>query len=132
MEKTVFTKIIDRELPAEILYEDDSVIVILDRFPNTEGQTVVIPKQPAPYIFDLDPETYLHLMEVTKKMARILDQTFGTLRTCMIVEGFDVPHVHVRLYPIVSGHLALAPGPMASDETLKEVAEKIRKVSQPS
>ena len=97
MEDTVFTKIIKRELPAEILYEDDTVIVILNRFPNTEGETLVITKEQLPYFVDLSPTTYAHLMKITQDMARALDTTFSTLRTCVVIEGFDVPHVHVRL-----------------------------------
>jgi histidine triad (HIT) family protein len=127
MEKTIFTKIIDREIPAEILYEDDTVIVILNRFPNIEGETLVITKEPSSYVFDLNDETYRHLMEITKKMAQVLDMTFNTLRTCVVIEGFDVPHVHVRLYPVTEGHLMVSHGPEASDAELKQTGEKIRK-----
>ncbi|MDB5245145.1 MAG: family hydrolase, diadenosine tetraphosphate hydrolase [Parcubacteria group bacterium] len=126
MEKTIFEKIIDRELPAEILYEDDAVIAILNRFPNIDGETLVIAKTPVPYVFDLESETYMHLMEITRKVAKVLDQTFGTLRTCVVIEGLDVPHVHVRLYPITAPHLTLTQGPEATNEHLKEVADRIR------
>jgi len=126
MEKTVFTKIIDRELSAEVLYEDDLVIVFLNRFPNIEGETLVVTKEQVPYAFDLDQETYQHLMEISKKMAKGLDRTFNTLRTCLVIEGFDVPHVHVRLYPVTEGTLNLSHGPEASDEELKRVGDKIR------
>ena len=127
VEDSVFTKIIKRELPSEILYEDDTVIVILDRFPNTEGQTLVIPKQQVDYVFDLDEKTYLHLMKVVAKISRALDKTFETLRTCVVIEGFDVPHVHVRLYPKTQKSLSLAPGSEQSDEELKRIGEKIRR-----
>lgn len=126
MEKTVFMKIIDREIPAEILFEDTKAIVILNRFPNIPGETLIIPKKPLDYIFDLDDETYGHLMELTKKIARALDATFSTLRTCVVIEGFDVPHVHVRLYPVTSKHLDLTQGPAASDEELKRIGDSIR------
>lgn len=119
-------KIIDRELPAEILYEDDKVIAILNRFPNIDGETLVISKEAVPYVFDLDPETYAHLMEIVKKMAKVLDRTFETLRTCVVIEGLDIPHVHVRLYPITTPHLKLTHGPEATNERLKEIASKIR------
>ncbi|MCI0597505.1 HIT family protein [Candidatus Parcubacteria bacterium] len=126
MEDTIFTKIIKRELPAEIIYEDDTTIVILDRCPNIEGQMLVITKKQVPYLFDLDEETYRHVMAISKKMARALDQTFETRRTCAVVEGFDVPHVHVRLYPTHQGQFSLKPGPMATDDELRAVGEKIR------
>lgn len=126
MEPSVFTRIIARELPAEILYEDELVIVILNRFPNIEGETLVITKEQAPYIFSLKDETYTHLMTVTKRIVEALDRTFSPLRTCMVVEGFDVPHVHVRLYPVVTGTLKLTSGPMKTDEELAQVGARIR------
>ncbi len=126
MEKTLFQKIIDRELPAEVLYEDDDVIAILNRFPNIDGETLVITKQPESYVFSLEPGTYLRLMEVTQKIAKVLDLTFNTLRTCVVIEGLDVPHVHIRLYPITEPHLKLTHGPEATNEHLKEVGDKIR------
>lgn len=126
MEDTIFTKIIKREIPAEIIYEDEYVIVIPDKFPSIDGQTLVVTKQQAPYIFDLDDTTYHALMETTKKISRALDTAFNTIRTCVVVEGFEVPHVHIRLYPCVTEKLPLSPRHEASDEELKIVADKIR------
>lgn len=126
MEDSIFTKIIKRELPAEIIYEDDLVIVILNRFPTIEGETLVITKEQVPYIFDLSEETYAHVFRVAKRIARALDLAFSPLRTCVLVEGFEVPHVHVRLYPVTTPPLSIASGPMATDEELKAVGEKIR------
>ena len=126
MEKTVFMKIIDREIPAEIIYEDEQVIVILNLYPNIEGETLVIPKVAVDYAFDLPDETYIYLMQVAKRMAKVLDATFNTIKTCLVIEGFDVPHVHVKLYPVTTRHLVLKLGPQASDEELKRVGDKIR------
>ena len=126
MEDSVFTKIIKRELPAEILYEDDTVIAILNLFPNIEGETVVITKQQVPYFADLDDKTYGQLMAVVKRLAKVLDTTFDSLRTCVVIEGFDVPHVHVRLYPVQARPLELTQGPQAGFEELKVVGDKIR------
>lgn len=126
MEDSIFTKIINRELPGEILYEDDVVIALLNKFPNIDGETLVITKQQIPYAFDLDETTYAHLMKATKMMALALDTTFDTKRTCVVIEGFDVPHVHVRLYPVTEGTLNIHHGPMASDEKLKEIGDRIR------
>ena len=126
MEDSIFTKIIKRELPAEIIYEDDLVIVILNRFPTIEGETLVITKEQVPYIFDLSEETYAHVFRVAKRIARALDLAFSPLRTCVLVEGFEVPHVHVRLYPVTTPPLRIESGPMATDEELQVVGEKIR------
>lgn len=126
MEESVFTKIINRELPAEIIYEDGSVIVILNRFPTIEGETLVITKEQVPYIFNLSEGTYTHLLAVAKRVAKALDLAFSPLRTCMLVEGFEVPHVHVRLYPVTTPPLRIESGPMATDEELAKVGAKLR------
>ncbi len=126
MEDSVFTKIIRRELSAEILYEDDTAIIILDRFPTVVGQTLVITKQQVPYVFDLDAETYTHLMNISKKVAHALDRAYSPLRTCVVIEGFDVPHVHVRLYPVTKAPLTLTQGDFASDEALQIEGDRIR------
>ena len=99
-EKSIFTRIIEREIPSHILYEDDACIVILDAFPAVEGQTLIIPKVQVDYIFDLDEATYQHLWKIAARVARGLDTTLQTSRTCVVVEGFEVPHVHIKLYPM--------------------------------
>lgn len=126
MEDSLFTRIIKRELPAEIVFEDEMVVGILNLFPNIEGEMLVIPKQQVAYFADLDDKAYLHLMSVVKHMAKVLDATFNTLRTCVVIEGFDVPHVHVRLYPVQTGRLELKHGQQATEEELKRIGDKIR------
>lgn len=127
MEDTVFTKIIKREIPAEILYEDELVIVVLDRFPLIEGQTLVISKKQEPYLFELDTASYTRMMEVAKSFATILDTSFDTLRTCAVIEGFAVPHAHIRLYPVTTEMTDFSGmGPMKSDEELAATAARIR------
>lgn len=126
MEDSVFTKIIKRELPGEIVYEDEMVVGILNLFPNIEGEMMVIPRRQVSYFADLDDKTYAHLMSVVKRMAKILDRTFNALRTCVVIEGFDVPHVHVRLYPVQTGSLELKSGRQATPEELKATGDKIR------
>ncbi|KND46932.1 MAG: Histidine triad (HIT) protein [Parcubacteria bacterium C7867-004] len=126
MEDSVFTKIIKRELPAEIIYEDDSVIAILDLFPSVEGAMLVISKLQLPYFANLDDVTYAHLMAIVKRLSKVLDATFSTLRTCVVIEGFEVPHVHVRLYPVQQLPFDMSPGPQASPEELRSVGERVR------
>ena len=124
--KTIFSKIIDREISAEIIYEDEHTIVIPDRFPSMLGQLVVINKRPVPYIFDLNSDEYQALMATTKRVAQALDLVYDTLRTCVVIEGFEVPHVHVRLYPCRTQELVLKPRTEAGDEELKITAAAIR------
>ena len=129
MAKSIFSQIIDREVPAHFIYEDDACIAILDKFPTVRGQALVIPKTEVDYIFDLDDETYTHLWEVTKKVARALDAAIAPERTCIVVEGFDVPHVHVKLYPMQESDkplgARLAMGKEAGDEELALIATQI-------
>lgn len=103
------------------------VLPFLDKFPNTEGQTLVIPKEEIDYLFDLEQETYDHVMNITKKVAEALDQALETERTCIVIEGFEIPHSHVRMYPVKERNLDISSGPEKTLEELEEVAEKIRR-----
>jgi histidine triad (HIT) family protein len=100
MSTSIFTKIINREIPAHFLYEDDYCVVILDKFPSVKGQSLVIPKKEIDYAFDLDDDTYLHLFKTAKKIAQASDKALDAKRTCLVVEGFDVPHVHIKIFPM--------------------------------
>lgn len=127
---TIFTKIIDREIPGHFVYEDEICVVLMDKFPAVPGQTLVIPKQEADYLFDLPSETYDHLFAITKKVAQASDKAFNTIRTCLVVEGFEVPHVHLRLYPMTVAEslgLTMIKQHEATDEVLATQAKQIAK-----
>lgn len=130
MAESIFTKIINREIPGHFIYEDDVCVVILDKFPTVPGQSLVIPKQEVDYTFDLDDATYEHIFAVAKKIAHASDMALNTARTCLVVEGFEVPHVHIKMYPLKDEHRPLGErvkmGAEASDEELFAIAEKIR------
>ncbi len=98
----IFDKIIAKEIQVAHVYEDDICIAIMDKFPVVVGQVLVIPKVHIDYLFDLDDTTYQHLFMVTKKIAKALDITYKTLRTCVVIEGFEVPHAHIKLYPLTT------------------------------
>ncbi len=126
---TIFTKIINHEIPGHFVYEDDSCVVIMDKFPAVPGQTLVIPIHETDYIFDLPLETYHHLFEVAQKIAKASDNAFNTLRTCLVVEGFEVPHVHIRLYPMTKAESlgkTMTTQQEASDNVLAQQAEQIK------
>lgn len=99
MEDSVFTKIIKGEIPAEKVYEDDKALVFLDIHPIQPGHMLVIPKQQVNHFDDLDDETYTHLFLLVKKAAKKLKEVFEPVRVCVRVEGFDVPHAHIHVYP---------------------------------
>jgi histidine triad (HIT) family protein len=127
---SIFTKIINREIPGHFVYEDHLCVAILDKFPAIPGQTLIIPKAEIDYIVDLDEETYVHICSIAKKVARVLDEVFMTKRTCFVVEGFEVPHVHIKLYPMQNttpplGSL-LPNGTLAPDDILADHANRIK------
>ncbi len=126
MSDSIFSKIIKREIPAEFIHEDEHTFVIPDKFPSMEGQLLVVTKRQVPYVFDLTDEEYKALMDTTKRIAKALDKAFSTTRTCVVVEGFEVPHVHVRLYPCTNEELKWAPRNEASDESLKAISAKVK------
>ncbi|MFO0743664.1 MAG: HIT family protein [Candidatus Paceibacterota bacterium] len=101
---SVFTKIINREIPGHIVYEDDKFIALLDINPIRDGHILVVPKKEVDYIFDLDDHEYLDLMQVSKKVALFLESKIkGKInfsRIAIIVEGLQVPHVHVHVHLI--------------------------------
>lgn len=129
MSTSIFTKIINREISAHFLYEDEHCIVILDKFPGVKGQSLVIPKEHIDYAFDLDDDTYIHLFKTAKLIAKASDKALNAERTCLVVEGFDVPHVHIKIYPMQDTKKALGEilphGVEASDEDLAVVATQL-------
>lgn len=99
---SIFTKIINREIPGHIIHEDDRHIAILDINPNTKGHTLCIPKEEANRIFDLSEQAYLDLMAFSRKIAIALEKAVPCERIGVSVIGLEVPHVHVHLIPLQS------------------------------
>jgi len=81
MADCVFCKIIERKIPSYIVYEDREFVVILDAFPATQGQSLVIPKKHVDYVFDLDESSYLKLMSLTKVIGKAIDAALNPIRT---------------------------------------------------
>ncbi len=97
---SIFTKIINREIPAYIVAEDENHIAFLDIFPVAKGHTLVVPKKEKDKLFDLTEEEYLRLMQFARKVAKAMEKSFDVNRIGMAVIGLEVPHVHVHLVPI--------------------------------
>lgn len=123
---TIFTKIINREIPAQFVYEDNVCVVIMDKFPVVTGQVLIIPKVEVDYFFNLDDTTSQHLFDMMKKITKALDTTYRTLRTCVVIEGFEVPHAHIKLYPLTTHGFNMHGGKEADDATLAKEAVNIR------
>lgn len=97
---SIFTKIVQGEIPSYKIAEDENFYSFLDINPNAKGHTLVIPKKEVNKIFDLDKETYTGLMDFSYRVAKALEKTVPCERIGMSVIGLEVPHVHVHLIPI--------------------------------
>ena len=97
---SIFTKIINREIPAQIVAEDENYIAFLDIMPLVKGHVLVVPKQEVDYIFDLEPEVLAGLHVFSQKVAKAMDKTIKCTRIGVAVIGLEVPHVHVHLVPL--------------------------------
>ena len=95
---SIFTKIINGDIPCYKIYEDDKTFAFLDIHPESKGHTLVVPKNEVDKIYDLPDEDYQALMATVKKLAKHMEQALGQ-RTLIKVIGTDVPHAHVHLMP---------------------------------
>lgn len=95
---SIFTKIINGEIPCYKIYEDEKTLAFLDIHPDTPGHTLVIPKVEVDKIYDLEDADYQALMATVKKLSQHMEQVLGA-RTLWKVVGTDVPHAHVHLTP---------------------------------
>lgn len=99
---SIFTKIVQGEIPAYKLYEDDKFLVFLDAFPLAKGHTLVIPKQEIDYLFDLSDDLYIEMQILAKRVALALKKAVPCKRIGVAVLGLEVPHAHIHLVPMNS------------------------------
>lgn len=151
MENCVFCQIVSGSLPSHKVWEDEEHLAFLSIYPNTEGFTVVIPKKHYPsYIFDLSDDVMNKLMIATKKVGKLLDIKLEDVgRTALIFEGFEIDHIHSKLFPMhgtktkdwhpilnslgepkyfnkYEGYISSHNGKRADDQALATLAEQIR------
>jgi len=124
---TLFTQIINGEIPAEKLVEDDRFLAFLDIRPIRPGHTLVVPKAEVDYLFDLDDDTLGGLLPFARQLARPIERATGCTRVGVMVAGLEVPHCHVHLVPMDSVFdLDFAKASEASGEELAAMAGRIR------
>jgi histidine triad (HIT) family protein len=124
---SVFTKIINGELPAHRIFEDDVCIVILDIHPIQPGHALVIPKESIEFIWDLPDSTYHHLWDVSRRIAEQLLRVCGSKRVSIIVDGEQIPHAHIQLIPTNHAHDLHATPPETPDHAeLIQLASKLK------
>jgi diadenosine tetraphosphate (Ap4A) HIT family hydrolase len=96
---TVFTKIINGELPGRFVYEDDDNVAFLTIAPITPGHTLVVPRAEIDNWQDVDPAVFGRIMEVSQLIGRAVSRAFGVERAGVIIAGLEVPHLHVHVFP---------------------------------
>lgn len=150
MSNCIFCKIVKGEAPSHKVWEDEKHIAFLTIFPNTDGETIVIPKDHyTSYIFDLPDKVIDELMIATKKVAKLIDKNLDKVGRCgLVFEGYGVNHIHAKLFPMhgtkdlgewkpieitmdkyfekYEGYISTHEGKRADDEKLANIAKKIK------
>ncbi len=124
---SIFTKIVNGELPCFKVAEDERYLAFLDIHPVAKGHTLVIPKQEVDYLFDLDEETYQGLWLFARRVAKALDAAIECKRVGVLVVGTEVPHAHIHLVPFEhESQMSLgAPKLKFTDGEMKSIAARI-------
>jgi histidine triad (HIT) family protein len=121
---TIYDKIINKEIDQGTLYEDDLTMAFLDYNPVTKGHALVIPKQAVNHLDDCSDELYQAIFRTVHHVSKQLRKKLGAKRISIVVHGFEVPHAHVHIVPLYTGHeLSLAkrdttPVPLAELQAL--------------
>lgn len=123
---SLFTKIIEGEIPAHKILENDQFLAFLDIRPIKPGHTLVIPKREVDYVFDLDDKTLSNILIFSKRVAKMIEKAVDCKRVGIMVAGLEVPHAHIHLIPMIAlGDLNFANAKEVKDDALKQMAEKI-------
>ncbi len=129
-EQSIFTKIINGEIPCHKIYEDEYTLAFLDINPVAEGHSLVVPKTQVEFIWDLDETDYIHLMQTVKKVGLRLREVLQKPYVGQVVVGTDVPHAHVHVIAFEKAQEMKrtldGPGAPAEDAALASLAEKLR------
>ncbi|MFT5512694.1 MAG: histidine triad (HIT) family protein [Bacteroidia bacterium] len=126
---SIFTKIVNGDIPCYKIAETNDFLAFLDVFPLRRGHTLVIPKKEVDYIFDLDDETFAALHIFSKIVSNAVRQAISCKRIGIAVIGLEVPHTHIHLVPIdsVSDIDFSQPKLKIDEKEMTEIAAKIRK-----
>ncbi|MBW2939276.1 HIT family protein [Zhongshania aquimaris] len=124
---SIFSKIIQRELPGHFVWEDEQAVAILTIEPIQEGHILLIPRQEVDHWDDLQPELAAHLMSVAQTLAKALKKAYACQRVSMMIIGLEVPHTHIHLSPINDmADANISNAKRADGDSLAAAAEKIR------
>ncbi|BDB45174.1 MULTISPECIES: HIT family protein [Mycobacterium] len=96
---SIFTKIINREIPGRFVYEDDDIVAFLTIEPMTQGHTLVVPRDEIDQWQNVDPSVFTRVMEVSQLIGKAVTKAFDADRAGLIIAGLEVPHLHVHVFP---------------------------------
>ena len=119
---SVFTMIINRDLPGRFVYEDDRVVAFLTIEPMTPGHTLVVPRAEVDKWQDVEPDLFNHVMAVSQRIGKAVCAAFGADRAGVIIAGLEVPHLHVHVFPAFNladfgfAHVDRNPSPESLDK----------------
>ena len=124
---TVFTRIIDGELPGRFVYTDDLVVAFLSIMPLTEGHTLVVSRQETDQWTDVGEPLLHHCMDVARRIGNAAKQAFGAPRAGLVIAGLEVPHLHIHVFPAWSlEDFSFARAKPTTDIELDEAAARLR------
>ena len=124
---SVFTRIIEGELPGRFVWRDDRCVAFLSIAPTRPGHTLVVPIEEVDHWVDLDAELAAHLMRVAQLVGKAQLQAFGVSRVGLLIAGLEVPHTHLHVIPMDSeADLHLDRAQNATDAALDDAAERLR------
>ncbi|WP_313673745.1 HIT family protein [Mycolicibacterium sp.] len=119
---SVFTMIINREIPGRFVYEDDEMVAFLTIEPMTQGHTLVVPRAEVDNWQNVEPELFGKVMDVSQRIGRAVCTAFGAQRAGLIIAGLEVPHLHVHVFPAYNltdfgfAHVDRNPSPESLDD----------------
>ncbi len=129
---TLFTRIINGEIPGRFVWQDDDVVAFLTIAPITPGHTLVVPRREIEHWLEADPDTLAKVMAVAQTIGRAQETAFGAARVGVLVEGYEVPHLHVHVWPTQSPadfdlrHVDPAPDPAKMDRAAETLRASLR------
>lgn len=124
---SVFTMIINRDIPGRFVYEDDDVVAFLTIEPMTQGHTLVVPRAEIDNWQDIDPAVFANVMAVSQRIGKAVCKAFDTERAGVIIAGLEVPHLHVHVFPARNlsdfgfAHVDRNPSPESLDEAQAKI-----------
>jgi diadenosine tetraphosphate (Ap4A) HIT family hydrolase len=132
---SVFTKIINGELPGRFVYEDDDIVAFLTIAPMTNGHTLVVPRAEIDQWQDVDPETLNKVMAVAQLIGKAVCKAFGAQRAGVIIAGLEVPHLHVHVFPAYNltdfgfAHVDHNPSQQSLDEAQAKIKDALAQLT---